>query len=119
KYFRRNAAQQPQSDETDLSKFITHQRFDIRIFRNNLTLESNLFRHAIRMSCIMGIVYLLSHLLPLGHHSHWILLTILVILRPGFSLSKQRNYQRLAGTVIGGIGGVLILLLIRNETALF
>jgi uncharacterized membrane protein (TIGR01666 family) len=119
KYFSRNASYQPQSDETDLSKFITHQRFDAKIFRNNLTLESNLFRHALRMSCVMGIGYLLSHLLPLGHHSYWILLTILVILKPGFSLSKQRNYQRLAGTVIGGIGGVLILLLVRNETALF
>src|SRR5690606_5517812 len=62
KYFSRNASYQPRNDETDLSKFITHQRFDAKIFRNNLTLESTLFRHALRMACVMGIGYVLSHL---------------------------------------------------------
>src|SRR5690606_38358502 len=50
---------------------------------------------------------------------YWILLTIMVILKPGFSLTKQRNFQRLIGTLIGGVGGALILLSVRDETSLF
>jgi uncharacterized membrane protein YccC len=55
----------------------------------------------------------------LGHHSYWVLLTIIVILKPGFSLSKQRNYQRLTGTVAGGVIGILILKFIPNRDAEF
>ncbi len=106
-------------DDTDLSQFVEHTDIDFKQFRENLTLESNLFRHAVRMSAMMGVGYALSLLLNVGAHSYWILLTIMVILKPGFSLSKQRNFQRLIGTVIGGIGGALILILIKDETSLF
>jgi uncharacterized membrane protein YccC len=47
------------------------------------------------------------------------LLTIIVILKPGFSLSKQRNYQRLIGTIAGGLIGIIILMLIKDKTAEF
>ncbi|SEN97325.1 Uncharacterized membrane protein YccC [bacterium A37T11] len=117
-YFNLNNNQRPQNEE-DLSKFISHQDFDFKIFRDNLTLNSNIFRHALRMSIMMITGYALSQLIPLGHHSYWILMTIMVILKPGFSLTKQRNYQRLAGTIIGGLGGIIILVLVKNETALF
>ena len=43
----------------------------------------------------------------------------LVILKPGFSLSKQRNYQRLIGTIAGGIAGIIILLYIPNKDVQF
>jgi uncharacterized membrane protein YccC len=48
-----------------------------------------------------------------------VLLTIIVILKPGFSLSKQRNYQRLIGTIAGGIAGIAILLFIPDEDVQF
>jgi uncharacterized membrane protein YccC len=44
-----------------------------------------------------------------------VLLTIIVILKPGFSLSKQRNYQRVFGTIIGGAIGVLVLTFVHNK----
>jgi len=48
-------------------------------------------------------------------HSYWIVLTIVVIMKPGFSLSKQRNIHRLTGTLIG-CGLVLALLSFVDNT---
>ena len=106
-------------EEMDHSRFIEHKEIDIKQFRENLTLKSTLFRHAVRMAFVMGIGYLFSLVINIGAHSYWILLTIMVILKPGFSLTKQRNFQRLVGTIIGGISGALILILIKDETVLF
>ena len=105
--------------KTDLLKFVSHQDYDLKLFKNNLNFESSAFRHAIRVAVVCFIGYLVSKLFPFGHHSYWILLTILVILKPGFSLTKQRNYERLIGTVAGGLAGAGILIFIKDQTALF
>jgi uncharacterized membrane protein (TIGR01666 family) len=101
------------------SKFVTHQDYDPRIILDNLTFQSGAFKHALRVSLVCLIGFVAAKLLPLGHHSYWILLTIIVIMKPGFSLSKQRNYQRLLGTIGGGIIGVLILMFIPNSNVQF
>ncbi|WP_353184193.1 FUSC family membrane protein [Parapedobacter lycopersici] len=106
-------------EEADLKRFVEHKEIDLKQFRENLTLKSTQFRHAVRMATVLGMGYLISFMLDIGTHSYWILLTIMVILKPGFSLTKQRNFQRLVGTVIGGIAGALILLLVKDETSLF
>ncbi len=105
--------------KNDLGKFVSHQDYDIKLFRNNLNFDSLLFRHSIRVALVCFIGYLVASLFPVGHHSYWILLTILVILKPGFSLTKQRNYQRLIGTIVGGLAGAAILIFIKDQTALF
>jgi uncharacterized membrane protein (TIGR01666 family) len=110
---------QTKSGSTDHQKFITHQSFDFKLFRNNLNLNSSNFRYALRLAIVAFIGFLAGKLLPIGHHSYWIVLTILVILKPGFSMTKQRNYERAIGTVLGGILGALILFLIKDDTALF
>lgn len=105
--------------DSDLSKFISKQDIDLKSFRENLTLNSNVFRHALRMGIVMATGYIISAFFDFGEHSYWILITILVIMKPGYGITKQRNFQRLTGTIIGGILGVIILLLVKNETALF
>ena len=52
-------------------------------------------------------------------HSNWILLTIMVIMKPAFSLTKERNYHRLIGTIVGAIFGLLILSYQHNKNVLF
>ncbi len=118
-YFDKETRNTFRKEETDLSQFIEHKDIDFKQFRENLTLKSTLFRHAMRMAIVMGIGYILSLAINVGNHSYWILLTIMVILKPGFSLTKQRNFQRLIGTVIGGIGGALILIFVTDQTSLF
>ncbi len=103
----------------DLKKFVSHQDFDFKILKENLTSKSSIFRHAVRVSLMCLIGFLVSKLFPFGHHSYWILLTILVILKPAFSLTKQRNIQRLIGTLCGGIAGALILIFVKDQSTLF
>lgn len=106
-------------EQVEFSKFVSRQDYTPQEYFDNLTFSSASFRHAIRVSlaCVVGFVT--AHLLFLGHHSYWVLLTIIVILKPGFSLSKQRNYERLIGTVVGGIIGVIILKYIPNNDVQF
>ena len=105
--------------DNDYSKFVSHQKIDGTVFKNNVTLKSSVFRHSLRMmiTCIVG--YIISRFLPNGHHSYWLLLTIIVILKPGFSLTKQRNFERLTGTIAGGLIGLLLLAFIHDRNILF
>lgn len=104
------------SDKFD--PFITHTDLDWRLLKENLSFSSNTFRHAIRVTVTMVLGFTLAHLLSLGH-SYWVLLTILVILKPTYSLSKERNYQRLLGTITGALIGVFILFTVKSNTVLF
>lgn len=103
----------------DLSQFVSSQDFNLKLLESNLSFNSSIFRYSVRMSIVCLTGYLVSKLLPLGHHSYWILLTIIMILRPDFSLTKERNYQRLMGTIIGGIAGTLLLIYMKDQTILF
>lgn len=107
------------NSETDLNKFLSHQSFNPKLLKDNLSLNSSSFRHALRMVIVMVAAYLISKLFPFGNHSYWILMTVLVILKPGWSLTKQRNYQRMTGTIIGGLAGVGVLLVVDQEVIRF
>ena len=102
----------------DYDQFITHQPINLELLLDNLSFESNNFRHAIRVSIATLVGFIVSLLLPVGH-SYWILLTIVVILKPAYSLTKKRNYERLTGTVLGAMIGLLILYFIHDNNMLF
>ena len=103
----------------EYAKFVSHQDFAPHIFFDNLTLTSATFKHALRVSLVCLIGFITAKFISIGHHGYWVLLTIIVILKPGFSLSKQRNYQRLIGTIAGGVIGIAILFLIPDPTIQF
>jgi len=94
--------------------FVEPTKFNWRLLKENLSLKSGTFRHALRVSIATTVGYLVALWLNLGH-SYWVLLTILVILKPSYSLTKQRNYNRLLGTIIGASAGVALLFLINNQ----
>ena len=102
----------------DYDQFISHQPVDLKLLIDNLSFASNTFRHAVRISIATLLGFIVSMFFPLGH-SYWILLTIIVILKPAYSLTKKRNYQRLAGTILGALIGLLILNFIKDREALF
>jgi uncharacterized membrane protein (TIGR01666 family) len=104
--------------EVEYEKFITHNVIDIKLIFDNLSLQSNNFRHAVRVSIAALFGYIISAFLPLGH-TYWILLTTIVILKPAYSLTKKRNYQRLLGTITGAAFGVTILYFIHDKNVLF
>ena len=119
-YFKAGAAaKRDLREDSDYSKFVSHQVISSSLFISNLSLQSSVFRHSLRMmiTCLVG--FIIAKLLPQAHHGYWILLTIIVILKPGFSLTRQRNYERLVGTIGGGIIGLLIIFYVHDRDALF
>ncbi len=98
-------------------KMIRHQEITPALFVTNLTLRSDTFRHSLRVSIAILVGFLTTQFLNFGH-SYWILLTIAVIMKPAFSLTKKRNGHRLAGTIAGVVIGMLLLYTIHNETIL-
>ncbi len=76
--------------------------------RQNLTPESVLFRHAIRLSTVLFVGYILVEIthIPLGF---WILLTSLFVCLPNSNATKRRMYLRILGTFIGIILGYIVL----------
>lgn len=104
--------------ELDYDRFISKQNIEFRLFVNNLTLKSNTFRHALRVAIAALTGYVVSIFFPLGH-GYWIMMTTIIILRPNYALSKQRNIQRVLGTVVGAIIGMVILLFIEDNSTLF
>lgn len=118
-YFENTKLSGTKRSPEELSKFVNHQGYDLKVFRENLTPGSSIFRHAIRVALMCFIGYLVSKLFPIGHHSYWLLMTILVILKPAYSLTKERNIQRLVGTICGGLAGALILIYVKDQTTLF
>lgn len=99
--------------------FVSHQSLDQKIIWNNLSMESSVFRHSLRVciACVIGFV--IAKIINYGNYSYWVLLTIAFILKPAFSLTRQRNIERIIGTLVGGIAGAVILILVSNTTALF
>ncbi len=101
----------------DPSKYVTRQTVDPQQFWSNFSLQSNIFRLSLRLAIAAVVAYIIGRILPFGH-SYWIVLTVIVILKPGYSLSKIRNIQRLVGTFLGvGIGG-FILYFVESTTAI-
>ncbi|MBV9988978.1 MAG: FUSC family protein, partial [Chitinophagaceae bacterium] len=101
----------------DPETFISHQPLDPQLVFDNLSLRSNIFRHSLRIAAAALFAYIISWFLPLGH-GYWILLTVIVILKPGYGLTRTRNLERLGGTIIGALLGALVLYLVRDRTAI-
>ncbi len=103
--------------EIDYGMFVVPTYFSGRLALINLTWKSNLFRYAIRMTAAMVAGYILSLLLPIGH-AYWMLLTIVVILKPAYAITAQRNRDRLLGTFAGILLGLFILATIHVQQIL-
>ena len=115
KYFAEDLSGKKQfRSEKDYSRFVSHQQINGTVLKNNLTMESSIFRHSLRVMITCGVGFMISKLISTGHHSYWILMTIIIILKPGFSLTKERNFDRLIGTIGGGIIGLLIIGFIKD-----
>ena len=117
-YFNKNEKKNLKPRRVEVDKFVTRQNIDFKLLLDNLTFSSSTFRHSLRVSIVMFIGFVVAKLLNFSH-SYWILLTILVISKPGFSLAKERNYQRLIGTVVGAFIGMGVLVYIQDKNTLF
>lgn len=87
--------------------------------KQNLTPESVLFRHAIRMSVVLLIGYIFIQVTNI-HYGYWILLTALFVSQPNFNATKRRLRLRIYGTLLGiGLGYLILTLVPSVEGQLF
>ena len=85
----------------DLSAFVQPLPLSPAELARHLTLSSPVARHALRLGAAMGCGYLLIRLVPQLSHGNWILLTIAVILRAQYAVTRQRRNDRLIGNLVG------------------
>jgi uncharacterized membrane protein (TIGR01666 family) len=95
-------------------QFVSHQDIDVKVFLDNFNWKSNAFRHALRVAVATTTGFLISEFFPFGH-GYWIMLTIIVIMKPAYSITKSRNRDRLLGTLLGAAIGVLILVIVKDK----
>lgn len=79
----------------------------------NLTPESALFRHAVRMSTVLCVGYAFIQFTGL-QHGYWILLTSLFVCQPNYSATRRRLALRIVGTLIGVALGLPILFFVPS-----
>ena len=103
----------------DYSRFVNRQPVDKRLFWDNLNKDSQIFKHSLRVAIACGVGYFIAKGLSYGEHTYWILLTIAFIIKPAFSLTRQRNVERIIGTMLGALTSVAILFITTNTTVHF
>ncbi len=95
-------------------QFITQQDYDLNILKENFSLKSPIFKHAARLTIAMLLGFGIGTYFSL-QNTYWILLTIVVIMRPGYTLTKERSKHRLYGTLIGAAIAAVIVLITQNN----
>jgi uncharacterized membrane protein YccC len=68
----------------------------------NLTWASATMRHAVRMSLVVTVA-LAGTLLRHGPYTHWLTITLVLVMQPFFATTWQRTLERVGGTLFGGI----------------
>ncbi|HCY82286.1 MAG TPA: hypothetical protein DHV22_12155 [Xanthomarina gelatinilytica] len=100
-------------DSNESKRFIVSQDYSLNILLRNLSFKSNIFKHSLRLAVTVVLGYILGHVFAF-QNPYWILLTIIVIMRPSYGLTKVRSKDRIIGMQIGGAVAAGMVLLIRN-----
>lgn len=99
----------------DYRRFLTQEKYSFTILLDNFNLNSTIFRHSLRISFAVMVGVVVGSFLEVLN-GYWITLTLIVILRPNYGLTKERFKHRTIGTLIGGISGYIVILLTQNPT---
>jgi uncharacterized membrane protein (TIGR01666 family) len=94
--------------DKDLENLITPNYYPLNTLVENFSFSSLEFRHSLRITTTLLVGFIIGKVLPF-ENVYWILLTIVVIMRPGYGLTKERTANRFIGTLIGGVLGFAVL----------
>lgn len=95
------------------SKFLTKEDYSFSVLKENWSLKSTIVRHSLRLTIAFLIGFLVGKIFHL-ENAYWVLLTIVVIMRPSYGLTKERSVKRVIGTIIGVIIAIGIVQLTGN-----
>lgn len=106
-----------QRDIDRLLLFEEEQRSPLSLLKENLTLDSAIFRHALRIgvSLTVGVILYSVTNLPMGY---WVTLTIILVLKPNLGATFKRFFQRVGGTILGAVLAAILLATITSKSVL-
>ncbi|MEH2387875.1 MAG: FUSC family protein [Nostoc sp.] len=106
-----------QRDVDRLLLVADEQRSLLNLLKENLTLDSAIFRHAFRigLSLTFGVILYSITNLPMGY---WVTLTIMLVLKPNLGGTFQRFFQRVGGTILGAVLAAVLLATITSQPVL-
>lgn len=87
--------------QLDLDLFRQNAPRGLGILADQFRWRSPALRYAIRLSLAMTTGLALTLIFPRFAHANWILLTIALIMRANYSVTSQRRWDRVTGTLIG------------------
>ncbi|TXD84398.1 hypothetical protein ESY86_04825 [Subsaximicrobium wynnwilliamsii] len=96
-----------------LRRFIVSQDYDPKLLLRNFSFKSTIFKHCLRLAATMMIGYGIGKYFDF-QNPYWILLTIIVIMRPSYGLTKTRSKDRILGTLIGGAIATGLVFVVQN-----
>ncbi|MCL7988519.1 FUSC family protein [Sphingobacterium sp. lm-10] len=100
------------------SRFVARAPRGVEALRNQFTFRTPVFPFALRLALLFGIGGSIGLFLPEYHYTYWILITLVVVARPGFANTNTRNAQRIIGTLLGALFGFVLLLTISSPGTL-
>jgi uncharacterized membrane protein YccC len=95
--------------ELDLELFRQSTPRGIGMLLRQFRYRSPALRYGIRLSLAMTAGYLLTLSFPAIVHGNWVLLTIALVMRANYSVTRQRRWDRITGTLAGCALAVLLV----------
>ena len=91
----------PVPDGVDVAAFLDRRPAALATLRAQASTSSPVARYALRLTLAMLLGYAVTLALPHGVHGGWVLLTIALIMRGSYAVTRQRRNDRLIGTLAG------------------
>ena len=85
----------------DLGAFIPKRSYSLKALGAHFTPASPVFRFSTRLALAMMAGSVVAQFLGDSGHGNWVLLTIAVVMRAGYGLTRQRRDDRVVGTLVG------------------
>ncbi|WP_233118080.1 YccS family putative transporter [Aggregatibacter actinomycetemcomitans] len=99
------------TEQTERAQIYTEQITGLKnillAIRSHCSFESQLFRHAVRLSIVVFVCCVIGEFLPLDR-GYWVLLTAVFVCQPNYTATKLRLKQRIIGTILGVVIGSLL-----------
>ena len=97
----RNTPPSQLAADLDLNLFRAPVPHGLDVLRRQFDFKAPALRYAIRLALAMTTGLSLTLVFPRFAHANWVLLTIALIMRANYSVTRQRRWDRVTGTLIG------------------
>jgi hypothetical protein len=106
----------PEAQQRDIYDY-DPKRGLVQTFTSNFSFRSIIFRHALRLAVASTVAVTLYKTLRLDR-GYWLIITVLVIVKPVFADTRKRTLERVLGSIVGGVLAALLAASVHNVIAL-